>query len=141
MRPWRLTRRQRVEMEAALLALRARVETWPTTDSLANAMRALRVDGWGLMSRYSLMDDRWLRILRARVAIALRAALRADEDARCEEAYAAAGCPAWGHADLGDVLTYDEGALAALDLLREWPGLARDLDTGRVQLALWEVVR
>lgn len=141
-RPWRLTRRQRVEMEAALACLRARVETWPTTDSLAGAMRALRVDGWGLMSRYSLMDDRWLRTLRARVAIALRAALRADEDARCEEALARAGYGEETGATPGDEwdVGYDEGAWAAVDRLREW----RECDTRwsrPVPLALWEVVR
>lgn len=142
MTPWRLTRRQRVEMEAALLALRARVETWPTTESLAHGMRALRVDGWGLMSRYSLMDDRWLRILRARVAIALRAALRADEDARCEAAMRRAGHGQETGATPGDGwdLGYDDGAEAMRDALREWPEVSRGWAV-TVPLALWEVVR
>lgn len=132
-RPWRLTRRQRVEMEAAL----ARIRRGLSFSAVYDGARLLGVhDPSG-----GVLAGPRARILPARVAIALRAALRADEDARCEEAYAAAGCPAWGHADLGDVLAYDWGALAALGLLREWPGLARDLDTGRVQLALWEVVR
>lgn len=141
-RPWRLTRRKRVEMEAALASLRARVETWPTTDSLADGMRALRVDGWWLMSRYSLMDDRWLRLLRARVAIALRAALRADEDARCEEALRRAGCGEETGSTPGDGwdVGYDDGAQAAVDALREWRALDRGWNW-TVPLALWEVVR
>jgi hypothetical protein len=64
-RPWRLTRAQRVEMEAALSVLGCHGRV---------VLRAVRLDG--------LKES----VLRARLAIALRAALRADEDARCEEA-------------------------------------------------------
>lgn len=97
-RPWRLTRRQRVEMEAALARLRAcprdeldAIDVDPPADIL---------DGCGVVARVQLRTDLreagWVgshynqscRILRARVAIALRAALRSDEDARCEEANA-----------------------------------------------------
>lgn len=81
MRPWRLTRRQRVEMEAALMALREDVGGY----SRESTHRGAALLG-GPIEREMWMPD-W-RERRARVALALRAALRADEDARCEEARA-----------------------------------------------------
>lgn len=122
MRPWRLTRRARVEMEAALMALRVdlvdggnRSPDFPTVENGA----------WAL--GVSVMGPKWIevgtlarahewRILRARVALALRAALRADEDARCEEARGPECEPedptSWGR---------DCGRRDGVDALREWP--------------------
>lgn len=158
-RPWRLTRRQRVEMEWALSRLRE--------DVIGGAHRgpcAATGDGWRLLCGVSIIpyDSRMTegereaedRIQALRVAIALRAALRADEDARCEEA-------------LGRVRrVYDGAAEDWCDELREWPPItyrragpeiplvtvhpeladhpwAHGLTSRAyyVQLALWEVVR
>lgn len=112
-RPWRLTRRQRVEMEAALMLVR----DLRRGASVYDAARALgcdpsRSEGWP-----------GYRIARARIAIALRAALRADEDARCEEAALR----------IGDAFGYD--AECAIGEMREWPAMAW---VPRVPLALWE---
>lgn len=140
-RPWRLTRRQRVEMEAALARLRRDVVDSRGGQFLAAAhwiMQAATYVGFRTWEH----DYGSRRILRARVAIALRAALRADEDARCEEALARAGYGEATGSTPGDAWDtgYDDGAEAAVDALREWP----DLDRGwydRVPLALWERTR
>lgn len=81
------------------------------------------------------------RLLRARVAIALRAALRADEDARCEEALRRAGYGEETGATPGDGwdVGYDEGAAAAVTVLREWPARYRGRSL-TVSRALWETL-
>lgn len=106
-RPWRLTRRQRVEMESALARLRR-----PDPDSLAidAATAAVGVDLLRVLPTGTTTDSTW-RHLRARLAIALRAALRADEDARCEEATD----------DLRDDMGSDVDDV--LERVREWPAL------------------
>lgn len=113
-RPWRLTRRQRVEMEAALSDLR---RLRRPRQQIATVVRAAWIAG---AIYYAWPDDLGSdpRTLRARVAIALRAALRADEDARCEEAFARSR-----HG-------------IETDAMREWPDLDRGW-YGRVPLALW----
>lgn len=122
-RPWRLTRRQRVEMEAALSDLR---RLRRPRQQIAMVVRAAWIAG---AIYYAWPDDLGSdpRVLRARVAIALRAALRADEDARCEEALARAGYGEATGSTPGDAWDtgYDDGAEAAVDALREWPGLDR----------------
>lgn len=143
-RPWRLTRRQRVEMEAALAALRAGPHPYrcdcigPSDDTVA-ALYALRVRPCDAPTEHD--DDYGVpeRTLRARAAIALRAELRADEDARCEEALARAGYGEETGATPGDGwdVGYDEGADAAIDALREWPALDRGW-AATMPLALWE---
>ena len=147
MRPWRLTRRQRVEMEWALSRLRE--------DVVGGAHRgpcAATGDGWRLLCGVSIIpyDYRMTegereaedRIQALRVAIALRAALRADEDARCEAAMRRAGHGQETGATPGDGwdLGYDDGAEAMRDALREWPEVSRGWAV-TVPLALWEVVR
>ena len=147
MRPWRLTRRQRVEMEAALSRLRE--------DVIGGAHRgpcAATGDGWRLLCGVSIIpyDYRMTegereaedRIQALRVAIALRAALRADEDARCEEALRRAGYGEETGATPGDGwdVGYDDGARAAVYFLREWDEVDRAW-SWTVPLALWEVVR
>lgn len=114
-RPWRLTRRQRVEMEAALSDLR---RLRRPRQQIATVVRAAWIAG---AIYYAWPDDLGSdpRVLRARVAIALRAALRADEDARCEEALARAGYGEATGSTPGDA--WD----TAVDALREWPGLDR----------------
>lgn len=116
-RPWRLTRRQRVEKASSLHAYRLGI---------------LRRRPWQ-------RPPRWIRLSIARSALVLRAELRADEDARCEEALGRSGYGGdggdgrdawWTGWDTG----YDEGAEAMSRLLRDWPALPR----GRVPLALWE---
>lgn len=94
LRPWRLTRRQRVEMEAALACLRfpTAPNRWPLVSHVTEAAELLGGDARSAVPQWidvgtNARRDAW-RILRARVAIALRAALRSDEDARCEEANA-----------------------------------------------------
>lgn len=103
-RPWRLTRGQRVEMEAALARLRGDPDMVPEDAFGMDVPEGFEVtlgdieeaDGDRAFSAHDgdPPDDAWTdvyvlaRTLRARVAIALRAALRADEDARCEEANA-----------------------------------------------------
>lgn len=126
MRPWRLTRRARVEMEAALMALR-RVALRPRWDSVDRA-------AWLLGAFVGRSTGRNLRILRARVALALRAALRADDDARCEESRAAVvACYArTGYSD------EESGALEWCDALREWPAIPQPYGVPR---ALWEAAR
>ena len=126
-RPWRLTRRERVAMEAALAGFRG------GKGSVHAGFAALGV----CSSRGSCfcaeadaaVESR--RILRARVAIALRAALRADEDARCEEAsrkaIATEGVTGWR----GREVSICVGVWA----LAEWPLMYAP---GRVPLALWE---
>lgn len=136
-RPWRLTRAQRVEMEAALVRLRRDV-----TDSRGG--RFLAAAHWIMQAATYVGFRTWehnygsRRALRARVSIALRAALRADEDARCEEALRRAGYGEETGATPGDAWDdgYDSGARAAIDAMREWPdacAMYRD-----VPLALWE---
>jgi len=134
MRPWRLTRRARVEMEA----LRARM--WPGPTLLQDIDRACRALGCAPLGREWLTDGlRSRRILRARVALALRAALRADEDARCEEA----------RGEESPICGYDDGWSDGVDAMREWPPLRQlalcgdDLRVYRVAVprALWEVAR
>jgi len=152
MRPWRLTRRQRVEMEAALAALRADVfpRTGCHTRGTYRAARifcdAYSVERWDIASddrtpgAWRLIPLREWRILRARVALALRAALRADDDARCEEALGMAS------ADGGE--SYGEGVVDGVWAMREWPFLSwrGHLPDGTaaplfVPRALWEVAR
>lgn len=150
-RPWRLTRAQRVEMEAALAGFRARIVASPRrvdrlrdVDSIEDAPLT---PGWGQTVPVEpgcfVPSERATRIARARVAIALRAALRADEDARCEEALAYAQneaadivgrpAPATGHLLGACGFT----ALSALDTMREWPGLLWSEEP--IPLALWEI--
>lgn len=119
-RPWRLTRGERVAMEWLRCAL------WDDKVLAIDIMRASRVLGWSPMTNDRFPDGmREWRIYRARVAIALRAALRADEDARAEEAY---------------VRAYEKSAHAgawwAIAAMRGWPIERRD--DGLVPLALWE---
>ena len=142
-RPWRLTRAQRVGMEAALAGLRVCCGA----DALADALYELGIDGWTWLYHRDLDSssparNRERRILRARVAIALRAALRADEDARCEEAAKAAGQYTCGRSrDLwsaGWERGYDSGISSYVEEAREWPP-TRHADIGLVPLALWEV--
>lgn len=139
-RPWRLTRRQRVEMEAALMALRQSCVCAPIRGE--HILRASGLLGWEPLVRDRFPDGphQW-RIFRARVAIALRAALRADEDARCEEALARAGYGEATGSTPGDAWDtgYDDGADAAVAALREWPIESRD--ESRVPRALWERTR
>ena len=90
-RPWRLTRRQRVEMDAALTALRAGPHPYHCdcigpSDGTVAALAALGLSSGDVPTDHDEDDGVPERVLRARLAIALRAALRADEDARCEEA-------------------------------------------------------
>jgi len=107
-RPWRLTRRERVRMEAVLLALRSQI------------VRG-EVDPWDIHMATRIMGDpdtlwspkSW-RAIRARLSIALRAALRADEDARMESV------------DL-DRENYDVEVVT--DAVREWPALRPPQDT------------
>lgn len=135
-RPWRLTRAQRVEMEAALMRLRgniriADVDGWYSSETY-EATRAL-----GAYAADALDVGVPEAALRARVAIALRAALRADEDARCEEVYVSV----WRTGRLGYYAETDaanDGAWRAVNALREWPLEQRD-DLGLVPLALWEI--
>ena len=147
-RPWRLTRRQRVEMEAALARVRSDVADCIHRRGPLGATG----DGWRLLcgtpippyaermtGSERIAED---RLQTVRVAIALRAALRADEDARCEEALRRAGYGEETGATPGDGWDagYDSGADVAVTELREW----RALDRGwswTVPLALWEVVR
>lgn len=122
-RPWRLTRRQRVEMEAALARLRPHVRRRHAHEYGAPVRAALfdfglspldadRTIGAATRTARSFGRDYMdaIRILRARVAIALRAALRADEDARCEATD-----------DLRDTVGSDVDDV--LDRVREWPAL------------------
>lgn len=141
MRPWRLTRRQRVEMEAALSMLRGDAAARAGVYTAGVYRSACIVaDPRTLGALYLATQDRprlplrdW-RILRARVALALRAALRADEDARCEEARAAVvACYArTGYSD------EESGALEWCDALREWPAIPQPYGVPR---ALWEAAR
>lgn len=114
-RPWRLTRRERVRMEAVLLALRSQI------------VRG-EVDPWDIHMATRIMGDpdtlwspkSW-RAIRARLSIALRAALRADEDARCEEVRARVSS-FYSEAD------YERSEMRGAaedwcDSLREWPPL------------------
>lgn len=142
-RPWRLSRAQRVEMEARVAAIRADVT--PRGVDVARTLHgSVLVGGHAAASSARAawhrgeLSQRDARILRARVAIAIRAALRADEDARCEEALRRAGYGEETGATPGDAWDdgYDSGARAAIDAMREWPdacAMYRD-----VPLALWE---
>lgn len=144
-RPWRLTRRQRVEMEWALSRLRE--------DVIGGAHRgpcAATGDGWRLLCGVSIIpyDYRMTegereaedRIQALRVAIALRAALRADEDARCEEAQRRHDRCVSRVTDGVFRTGADVASWAMVDRLREWPALYRGRSRP-VPLALWEVVR
>lgn len=131
-RPWRLTRRQRVEMEAALMYARQAVQRRPV-DRLRDFER-VEDYAWAMGVRDLTWSQTWpwpreVREVRARVAIALRAALRADEDARCEEAMARLGDGWSSHWFIG----YARGVVS----MCEWPELPLD----HVPLALWEVAR
>lgn len=148
-RPWRLTRRERVAMEAALAGIRDDVA--PRTGCHSRgAYRAARLfcdahalERWDLASdersteSWRLIPLRDWRILRARVAIALRAALRADEDARCEEVLARVH-------RMYDAADFERSELRAgaedsCDALREWPAVvSQTRDTGaRISLLEW----
>lgn len=142
-RPWRLTRRERVAMEAALIELRA--------DYGAHALEA-GLDALGFRSLVWLRAhdaltgpstgiaraefERKQRTLRARLAIALRAALRADEDARAEEAYVRAYEKSFSMRNYGLAESAHAGAWWAIAAMRGWPIERRD--DGLVPLALWE---
>lgn len=170
-RPWRLTRRQRVEMEAALADMRRDADE--RSEGLAAEDRvydAAVVAGLPELSHPAMVLSRgcgarraW-RTLRARVAIALRAALRADEDARCEEQLDRVR-------QTYDAADFERSELRAgaedwCDALREWapiravpyewpegvepppsvltitlPGVGRMVLASRVPLALWERTR
>ena len=156
-RPWRLTRAQRVEMEAALAWFRARIVASPRrvdrldVDDIEDAPLT---PGWGQTIPVEpgclVPSERTTRIARARVAIALRAALRADEDARCEEAEATARAGCQKTIDERRMLGYGDrqleplerffgrGARDALREIREWPRVSRS--GGIVQPALWDRV-
>lgn len=156
MRPWRLTRRARVEMEAALGALRHDVH--PRTGCHyrgvyraarlfcdARSIERLDIASGPARQAWRLIEYREWRILRARVALALRAALRADEDARCEEARARVGA-AFPYAS--EVADYVEGSDTGVDAMREWPPLGHkwrattdDDEVAFVPRALWEARR
>lgn len=131
-RPWRLTRAQRVEMEAALARLRGNVRTVPDADGWYSSETVEVARVLGVHTMEAVNDGLPESVFRARLAIALRAALRADEDARCEEAEGRVG------------LIYDEAdferaemrasALDSCDELREWPRVSRTEDGVRIPL-------
>lgn len=144
-RPWRLTRAQRVEMEAALVRLRRDV-----TDSRGG--RFLAAAHWIMQAATYVGFRTWehnygsRRALRARVAIALRAALRADEDARCDAMYAEGHRRgARLHVNTSEDASFRDGATlgwtVAVNAGREWPGVGRGApdELGLVPLALWEI--
>ena len=135
MRPWRLTRRARVEMESALARLRGDVVASGVSGTCAAASWVMQA-GVTVGFRCWEHDYGSTRILRARVALALRAALRADEDARCEEAYMRVFLTGrLGY--YGETSASNDGAWRAVEALREWPIEKRD-EAGRVPRALWE---
>lgn len=155
--PWRLTRAQRARMEACrrsmwLLASHAkydvRCERWPSDSerrALANAHDALGGYGCPLDDRHLWVGGyahawHFFRLTALRLAIAIRAALRADENARCEEALRRAGYGDETGATPGDAWDtgYDSGARTSIDAAREWPAECHD-DFGLVPLALWEL--
>lgn len=85
MRPWRLTRLEREDAERVLSGLRSGLRISPLDDDEAgpssctvDALHALRVT-------YASVRDVDETTLRVRAAFALRAALRADAEARAEE--------------------------------------------------------
>jgi len=134
-------------MEAALASLRAgphpyRCDCLGPADDTVAALRALGLTSRDAPTDHDEDDGVPERVLRARVAIALRAALRADEDARCEAVMRRAGHGQETGATPGDGwdVGYDEGAEAMRDALREWPEVSRGW-AATVPLALWEVVR
>lgn len=141
-RPWRLTRAQRVEMEAALARLRGDVRTVPDADGWYSSETIEVARVLGVHTMEAVNDGIPESIARARLAIAIRAALRADEDARCEEAAKAAGQYTCGRSrDLwsaGWERGYDSGISSYVEEAREWPP-TRHADIGLVPLALWEV--
>lgn len=130
-RPWRLARRQRVEMEAALSDMRRRPIACTVSRAawVAGAPYVTLPEGAGRTHRVT-------RLLRARVAIALRAALRADEDARCEEVRARIASERPYTYEVAD---YAEGTDDGIDALREWPAtVSQTRDTGvRISLLEW----
>lgn len=138
-RPWRLTKAQRVEMEAALARLRGDVRTVPDVDGWYSSETVEVARVLGVYTMEAVNDGMPESVARARVAIALRAALRADEDARCEETLRRAGYGEETGATPGDAWDkgYDEGACSAIDVSREWPDACAMYRT--VPLALWEV--
>lgn len=85
-KPWRLTRAQRVEMEAALARLRGDVRTVPDVDGWYSSETVEVARVLGVYTMEAVNDGMPESVARARLAIAIRAAMRADEDARCEEA-------------------------------------------------------
>lgn len=142
-RPWRLTRAQRVEMEAALAGLRrdvtpiafGRRASGVSSAAVARAARALgdpHVVGILTMWQVQMRATSEWMVARARVAIALRAALRADEDARCEEAIVRALAQAKEDGDFWAEPGIYDGARACY----EWPWAGRPT---KWPLALWEI--
>lgn len=120
-RPWRLTRRERVEMEAALGRLRRWSGHPSFVTSAADLFGRLAGAEMHVVQSGGGYGGRTWRIWRARVAIALRAALRADEDARCDEARARVD-RSYDGAD------YERSEMRGAaedwcDSLREWPAL------------------
>lgn len=131
--PWRLTRRQRVEMEAALASLRLDVRFGFDVEEVIRA--ALVLGGTLTWHHPDVSGLRAWLLLRARVAIALRAALRADEDARCEEVYVSL----WKTGRLGyyqQTEAYNGGLWDAMQALREWMPVGHGSQP--TPLALWE---
>lgn len=119
-RPWRLARGERVRMEAALSSLRVSASDG-TIMGAARALDRAVFDIIGERWRTYDLSPEWRRIARARLAIAIRAALRADEDARCEEVRARVSS-FYSEAD------YERSEMRGAaedwcDSLREWPPL------------------
>lgn len=162
-RPWRLTRAQRARMEACrrsmwLLASHAKYdakcERWPSDSerrALGNAHNALGGYGCPLDDRHLWVGGyahawHFFRLTALRLAIALRAALRADEDARCDAMYAEGHRRgALLHVNTSEARVYRDGAAlgwtVAVNAGREWLAAhrgARD-EFGLVPLALWEI--
>lgn len=150
-RPWRLTKRERIEVEAALLKLRHRlaldIET--AMDHVEDGTQALgwimEVEDWPTERGRVYPPRRTVRLFRARVALALRAALRADEEARFEEVLTDCRQRATRLRRRDDLPTgtdalhaFADGAEAgtrvAVSMLREWP----PSPFWRVPIALWE---
>jgi hypothetical protein len=145
-RPWRLTRRERVAMEAALATMRLSAITryldprdlHRVLVRLGCALEAAPgIDARTPYDDVRRIERAWWRVLRARVAIALRAALRADEDARCEAAHIFAFDRAVAKHVLPLARAQIDGSLDALDAVRDWPQVILR-PKRRVPLALWE---
>lgn len=139
-KPWRLTRAQRVEMEAALARLRGDVRTVPDVDGWYSSETVEVARVLGVYTMEAVNDGMPESVARARLAIAIRAALRADEDARCDAALRRAGYGEGTGSTPGDAWDrgYDDGAVSVADELREWSPVRHD-DLGLAPLALWEI--